>query len=135
MRRDQSEDYSRPEDVLVYRDLGYGYQITRVVDEAARVGAAPIARPSLMHSVVRMKATVAPSWHEPTEDMARLAAEMLLAQAGESLVVSVEDLRDMIAENRGVRFSRLAVGRVAAATLESSRRIEGAYWLSTRSLS
>lgn len=34
MQRDQSEDYSRPEDVLVYRDspLG-GYAVTRAVDE------------------------------------------------------------------------------------------------------
>jgi hypothetical protein len=133
MRRDQSEDYSRPEDVLVYRDLGYGYHITRAIDEPARVGTEPITV-SLMLGVVRMKAEAALSWHEPSDEMVELAAEMLLAQAGESTIVTVEDLREQIAENRGIRFARLAVGRVAARTLEASKRVPGAYWLSKRSL-
>lgn len=133
MNRAQSEDYCRPENVVVYRDHGYGYKVTRMIDEPARVGAKPI-EVDMMAGHFVMRAATAPSWHEPSPEMVRLAAEMLLAQAGKSLIVSVDELRDLIVENRGIKFSKQAVARVASATLEPSRVQPGAYWLSKRSL-
>lgn len=47
MTRDQSEDYSSPENVLVYRDAPHagGYRVGRVIDELPRVGSNPIELP------------------------------------------------------------------------------------------
>ena len=41
MQRNQSEDYSRPEDVLVYRDAPGGYSVTRAIDEATATATKP----------------------------------------------------------------------------------------------